>query len=265
MLGFIGGTGFYRLVGQGWQSRQVTTRWGDVMVQVGRHEGQELVFLPRHGAGHQTPPQGINYRANIAALQALGVTAVVASNAVGTLSPDIPPGSLCLLTDFIDATWGRAGTFFEQDVVHLDSTTPYCPRLRASLTACAAAQRIALLPCATYVCTNGPRFETPAEIRMYRAWGADLVGMTNVPEVVLAREAELCYATVAIATNNAAGLAGYALTHTEVEEIMATRVPDLATLCLAWAAGGPTADCACRHALDESRRRRQDAAFGIPR
>ncbi len=148
--------------------------------------------------------------------------------------------------------------------VHLDYTTPYCPSLRAALSAAARHLQIELADRAVYLCTNGPRFETPAEIRMYRQWGADLVGMTNVPEVVLAREAELCYAAVAIATNDAAGVTGHTLTHGEVEEMMSARIGDLRRLLATLMETFVDHDCGCRHALDEYRERTGQAGLGIP-
>ncbi|NUQ01897.1 MAG: S-methyl-5'-thioinosine phosphorylase [Armatimonadetes bacterium] len=253
-IAFIGGTGLYRLGGET-RPRTVATPYGEARVQVGRLADQGVIFLPRHGPAHDVPPHAINYRANLAALKQLGVTMVVASSAVGTLSPRVRPGQLALLTDFIDQTSGRERTFFSDRVVHLDYTEPYCPSLRGALLAAADRCGLELVEGATYVCTNGPRFETPAEIRMYAALGADVVGMTNLPEAVLAREAELCYAAVAIGTNAAAGLSQERLTHGEVEEMMAARLADLCRLLAEFAAAPPTTDCSCRHALDEYRRR----------
>lgn len=260
----IGGTGLYRLPQLDLQPRRVETVHGPVELMVGERWGRQVVFLARHGGQHETPPHQINYRANIAALKKLGVTAVVATAAVGTLTPRIPPGRLALLTDFIDLVSGRAATFFDHDVIHLDYTRPYCPRLRATLAAAAAELGLELEREATYLCTKGPRFETGAEIRAYRLWGADVVGMTNVPEVVLAREAELCYAAVALATNDAAGVSGHQLTHGEVDAMFTARLADLARLLDRFLADWTDSDCACRHALDEYRARRNDPALAIP-
>ena len=257
----IGGTGLYDLGGE-LVRQEVTTPYGTAVVYEGEFAGRPIVFLARHGVAHDTPPHRVPYRANLAALKQLGVTHCIASSAVGTLSAEIPPGTLALLTDFIDQTEGRARTFFDQ-VLHLDYTTPYCPRLRAALSAEASTLGITLAERATYLCTNGPRFETPAEIRMYRQWGADLVGMTNVPEVVLAREAEICYAAVAIATNDAAGVTGHTLTHGEVEEMMTARLDDLRRLLAAVLGSFEDVDCPCRHALDEYRGRMGQDALGI--
>lgn len=250
-IALIGGTGLCRLPGVDLTREEVVTRWGSVELRRGTWHGREVIFLPRHGASHALPPHRINYRANIAALKAAGASLVLASSAVGTLSPDIPPGSMALLTDFLDLTSGREHTFFDETVAHLDSTVPYCPTLRAMLGSAAADLGIALRDEAVYACTNGPRFETPAEIRAYRAMGADLVGMTSVPEVTLAREAELCYAGVAIATNWAAGIAGQPLTHGEVGEMMAQRLEELQHLLGRVVAASQPLDCPCRHALDE--------------
>lgn len=262
-LAIVGGTGLARLAAADLELVEVATPYGAVRLRQGVWHGREVLFLARHGERHDCPPHAVNYRANLAALKRAGATLVVASAAVGTLSERIPPGSLALVDDFIDQTSGRASTFFERDVVHLDSSVPYCADLRAALSRAAEATDVALVPSATYLCTNGPRFESPAEIRAYARWGAELVGMTSLPEVTLARELELCYATVAIATNWAAGLSATALTHTEVEDMMSARLADLARLLAALAAGELPGDCGCRHALDEYRQRTGRTAFAV--
>jgi 5'-methylthioadenosine phosphorylase len=262
-IAFIGGTGLYRLPGLELECYEVTTRWGTVALRRGAWHGQEVLFLARHGEDHGVPPHAIDYRANLAALKAAGAHAVVATSAVGSLTPHLPPGTLALLTDFIDQTSGRARTFFDTEVVHLDSSVPYCPGLRAALTAAAQACWVELHPGAVYLCTNGPRFETPAEIHTYARWGAELVGMTNVPEVVLARELELCYAAVAVVTNFAAGMAGKPLTHGEVETMMADRLADLGRLLETLTTQEIPTGCACGHALAEYRARRGEAEFGV--
>jgi 5'-methylthioadenosine phosphorylase len=262
-IAFIGGTGLYRLDGLDLEPLDVDTRWGQVRLRRGEIGDQQVLFLARHGETHGTPPHAVNHRANIAALKQAGAEVVVASSAVGTLTGRVPPGSLALLTDFIDLTEGRPRTFFETEVIHLDYTQPYCATVRSALTAAAETAKVDLAERATYICTNGPRFETPAEIRAYSQWGAELVGMTNVPEVVLAREAELCYAAVAIATNYAAGISSQPLTHSEVEEMMAARLLDLGRLLLAFAEAHQPRECACSHALDEYRRRLGRDDFGV--
>ncbi|HZK25490.1 MAG TPA: S-methyl-5'-thioadenosine phosphorylase [Oscillospiraceae bacterium] len=227
-LAIIGGTGVYdpKLLGAV-ERLEVTTRYGTALLTQGIYQGEKVVFLARHGIEHGTPPHKINYRANMAALVKLGVTRVIATAAVGTLNETMPPGSMVLLEQFLDFTKGREATFFdggEAGVVHLDFTQPYCPQINQSLQQAAQAAGLELLQGGVYVCTEGPRFETPAEIKMFKLLGGDLVGMTNVPEVVLAREAGLCYNTVALCTNFAAGLAPQELTHQEVLDVMAENV-----------------------------------------
>ena len=236
-VAIIGGTGLYdRALLDGAEPTTVGTPYGIVSLFVGSHAGRGVVFLPRHGAGHSVPPHRVNYRANIWALRQLGVRRVLATAACGTMAKAVPPGSLTLCDQFIDFTKSRAATFFDGEdgrVHHADMTEPYCPGLRARLLGAAARQDLALGPKATYVCTEGPRFETPAEIAAFARLGGHLVGMTGVPEVVLAREAGLCYAGVAIATNWAAGLAGQPLSHAEVVAAMAEAVVAVRRLLLA--------------------------------
>lgn len=233
-LAIIGGTGVYdpRILAN---IREVNlqTPYGDVTLRVGEYGGEDVAFLPRHGAKHSVPPHLINYRANIWALRMLGVQRVVATTAVGSLNPKMKPGDFVLTDQFIDFTKGRAATFFaggDQGVVHTDFTEPYCPEIRSTLAKAAASIGITAHNGGCYVCTEGPRFETPAEIRMYAKLGGDLVGMTNVPEVVLAREAGLCYATISMVTNFAAGISPTALTHEEVLEVMAENGENLRKL-----------------------------------
>jgi 5'-methylthioadenosine phosphorylase len=213
----------------------VATPYGTTLVYLGRHAGRRVALLPRHGPGHSVPPHRVNYRANIWALRQLGARACLATAACGSLTEAIPPGSLCLPDQFLDFTRGRPSTFYDGEdgrVRHVDMTEPYCPELRAALAAQAQEMGLRLAGAGTYVCTEGPRFETPAEIRAYARLGGDLVGMTGVPEVVLAREIGLCYATVAIATNYAAGLAGRPLSHDEVVAAMGTALADVRRLLL---------------------------------
>jgi len=249
-IAVIGGTGLYRpgLI-EGPEEVTLGTPYGTVQVFVGQRGGRGVAFLPRHGTGHSLPPHRINYRGNIWALRQLGVRRVLATAACGSLHAEIPPGSLALCDQFLDFTRGRPGTFFDGAdgrVRHADMTEPYCPQLRAALAAAAGRLTLPLRQTATYVCTEGPRFETPAEIRAYARLGGELVGMTGVPEVVLAREAGLCYAAVAIATNFAAGLAGRALSHEEVVAAMAAATQDVQRLLLEAVDGlgaGPCAAC----------------------
>jgi 5'-methylthioadenosine phosphorylase len=233
-LAIIGGTGVYdpRILAD-IREESVSTPYGDVNLRVGTYEGEEVAFLPRHGAKHSVPPHLINYRANIWALKMIGVERVIATTAVGSLNKAMKPGDFVLIDQFLDFTKYRAATFFEggeMGVVHTDFTEPYCPECRAVLSRAAKSIGITAHEGGCYVCTEGPRFETPAEIRMFATFGGDLVGMTNVPEVVLAREAGLCYATVSMVTNFAAGISPQALTHEEVLEVMAENAENLKRL-----------------------------------
>ncbi|MGE5554283.1 MAG: S-methyl-5'-thioadenosine phosphorylase [Betaproteobacteria bacterium] len=233
-IAVIGGTGVYdpALLADV-REEEVVTPYGTAILTAGRYGNKEVAFLPRHGAGHTVPPHLINYRANIWALKMLGVRFVLATSAVGSLNREMAPGELVALDQFIDFTKSRAATFFEggpAGVVHVDYTDPYCPELRKIMLQAAETEGLKVHPHGCYVCTEGPRYETPAEIRAFRTLGGDLVGMTSVPEVVLAREAEMCYAGVALVTNWAAGLAGTKLTHQEVVALMEANLARLRKL-----------------------------------
>ncbi|MGI6037953.1 MAG: S-methyl-5'-thioadenosine phosphorylase [Limnochordia bacterium] len=224
MLAIIGGTGVYdpAFLTES-QERTVKTPYGDVPVLVGQGPRGPVAFLARHGRQHGIPPHKINYRANIWALKELGVQGIIATAAVGSLRRDLPPRTFVLLDQFIDFTKSRCTTFYDGaggKVVHTDFTEPYCPRLRQYLQGAAKEVGIELRPTGCYVTTEGPRFETPAEVAMFGRLGGDVVGMTGVPEVVLAREVGICYATVAMVTNYGAGLSQQPLTHEEVDETM---------------------------------------------
>jgi 5'-methylthioadenosine phosphorylase len=254
----IGGSGVYDpAILQDITDVTVDTTYGQVALKVGLYSGQTVAFISRHGPGHATPPHKVNYRANIWALKELGVERVFATAAVGSLQPSMNPGDLVVLDQFIDFTKSRPTTFFEggeAGVAHVDMTEPYCPQLRQVLVTAGRELGIPLHGQGTYVCTEGPRFETPAEIRFYGQIGGHLVGMTNVPEVVLAREAELCYAAVAMVTNYAAGISATPLTHREVVEVMAqnvSRIKDL--LKLAIERTPEERSCGCKEALKGAR------------
>ena len=226
--GIIGGTGVYDpdMLSNIYET-SVKTAFGNVDVKVGSYNGKDVVFICRHGFNHSVPPHLINYRANIAALKLLGVKRVITTSAVGTLNESMPPGSLILLDQFMDFTSGREATFFnggDEGVIHLDYTNPYCESLKGYIMRAADDIGMDVVNGGCYVCTQGPRFETAAEIRMMKMMGADVVGMTNVPEVVLAREAEMCYASIAMATNWAAGMSDQPLTHEEVVDFMSDNV-----------------------------------------
>jgi len=253
-IAIIGGTGIYdpELL-EGVTEEVVGTDYGTVSVTRGFYGGKEVAFLPRHGAGHAVPPHLVNYRANIMALKKIGVRSILATAATGSLNPQMKPGEFVFVDQFLDFTKGRKQTFFEggpPGVVHIDLTEPYCPELRETLVRAAQALHLPAHNGGTYVCTEGPRFETPAEIKMFRHLGGDLVGMTGVPEVALAREAEICYATVAMVTNFAAGIAGYRLSHQEVVEMMKVqgeKIRRLLMQAVEWIAEERA--CICHHAV----------------
>jgi 5'-methylthioadenosine phosphorylase len=223
-LAIIGGTGLEKVAGEldERQEDKVKTPYGEVALTRGRFDGGEIVFLARHGLKHDVPPHLINYRANIRALKDTGVTHIMAAATVGSLKNEISPGDFILLDQFIDFTKTRLSTYSEKDVPlrHTDMTEPYDGALRRLLLTSATEKGVELHRNGTYVCTEGPRFETPAEINMFRSLGGDVVGMTGVPEVVLANELEIPYAALAVATNYAAGLAGHNLTYEECADGM---------------------------------------------
>ncbi|MCP5025556.1 MAG: S-methyl-5'-thioinosine phosphorylase [Actinomycetia bacterium] len=231
MLAFITGSGFYELPDLTDQEpRAVSTPWGDVNLTIGRYAGRQVAFIPRHGSDHSVPPHRIEYRANIGALADIGATAILAVNVVGGIVEELPPGALVCVDQFLDFTTGRAGTFFDESVRHTDMTEPYDADLRRLLLAAAGELGISLAPTATYVCTNGPRFETRAEIDFYRRIGGHVVGMTGYPEVALAREVDIPYAAVAVVSNAAAGMTGDTLTIEEIWDVLADVRPDLMRL-----------------------------------
>jgi len=229
-IAVIGGTGFGQALISG-AGETIPTPYGDAsLTRADLGDGRELLFLARHGAGHVLPPHRINHRANVHALREAGADAVFATAAVGSLRAGIAPGDCVVLDDFLDFTKGDVPTFFDQpgSVRHVDFSHPYDPTLRETLLA-TAPPGLPVHPAGTYLCVSGPRYETPAEVRLFAIWGADVVGMTGAPEAILCREAGLRYAGVALATNYGTGLiAGATLSHAEVEEQMALRRSALA-------------------------------------
>ena len=209
MIGLITGSGFGDLAALTDQVPEtVETDYGTVTVTRARWEGDhEVIFIPRHGSDHSIAPHLINYRANIAALHAVGVRAVIATAVSGAISPDYAMGDLVLVSDFLNFTHGRHDTFFDTvgSVRHTEMTTAYDPDLRALVKRSAESVGQPIVDGAVYSTFNGPRFESPAEIQMAERAGADLVGMTGYPEVVLARELGLAYCSIAIVSNLAAG------------------------------------------------------------
>ncbi|MCR4442357.1 MAG: S-methyl-5'-thioadenosine phosphorylase [Peptococcaceae bacterium] len=221
-LAVIGGTGVYRAdMLEKTMEIEVETSYGRVNLLKGSLKGREIAFLARHGKGHTVPPHLIDYRANICALKNLGVKRIIATAAVGSLNENMKPLDFVIVDQFLDFTKGRKFTFYEggeKGVLHVDMTEPYCREAGSFIYDQAKALDLPVHLGGCYVATEGPRFETPAEIRMFKLLGGDVVGMTGVPEVVLAREAGMCYAAIAMVTNFAAGISPAALSHGEVVE-----------------------------------------------
>ena len=213
-LAIIGGTGLSQLDGMTEIRHQVvSTPYGEPSgpITIGRMGGQEILFLPRHGYNHRIAPHEINYRANIWALREMQVTKILAVSAVGGISATMTPGSLCVPDQIIDYTWGRPSTFFEGDlesVTHVDFSYPYDEQLRNAFLQAGVALSIPMIDGGTYGATQGPRFETAAEIRRLEQDGCHVVGMTGMPEAVLARESDIRYASLNVVGNWAAGRSG---------------------------------------------------------
>jgi 5'-methylthioadenosine phosphorylase len=205
MLAMIGGSGVYSIDGL------TRTRWLKVdspfgapsdELLMGELDGQPLVFLPRHGRGHQIPPSKINFRANIDALKRVGVTQIISVSAVGSLKEELAPGMFVIVDQFIDRTFAREKSFFGTGLVaHVSMARPVCARLGDAIEAAAKARGVRHVRGGTYLAMEGPQFSSKAESELYRAWHCDVIGMTNMPEAKLAREAELCYATIAMVTD----------------------------------------------------------------
>jgi 5'-methylthioadenosine phosphorylase len=205
VLGIIGGSGIYDLPGlTNAREEKVATPWGEPSAPMitGEIAGLPIVFLPRHDKGHRLSPSDINYRANIDALKRKGVTDLISLSACGSFKQELPPGTFVLVDQFVDRTHKRESSFFGKGLVaHVSMAHPVSPRLRIHLAAAAAAEAIDVVRDGTYVCIEGPQFSTLAESLTYKGMGYSVIGMTNMPEAKLAREAELCYATVAMVTD----------------------------------------------------------------
>ena len=211
MIGIIGGSGLTQLSNLEITRREVVrTPFGEPSgaLTFGSLKGHEVVFIARHGYGHTLPPHAVNYRANIWAMHAQGVSGLVSVASVGGIRQDFVPGALAVPHQLVDYTYSRMHTFFdtsEQPVTHIDFTQPYCGELREALIKAAGEKRIAIIADGVYAATQGPRLETAAEINRLERDGADMVGMTGMPEAALAREMGLCYASIAVVANWAAG------------------------------------------------------------
>jgi len=205
VLGVIGGSGIYDLPGlENVREERVASPWGEPSgaVRIGDIAGLPVAFLPRHDKGHRLSPSDINYRANIDVLKRVGVTDLVSLSACGSFKEELPPGTFVLIDQFVDRTYKRESSFFGKGLVaHVSMAHPVSPRLRIHLASAAMAEGIQVVRDGTYVCMEGPQFSTLAESLTYKQLGYSVIGMTNMPEAKLAREAEICYATVAMVTD----------------------------------------------------------------
>ena len=257
-LGVIGGSGLYELPGlEAVERVRVTTPFGDPSDEfvVGRLGNTRLVFLPRHGRGHRLLPTEVNFRANIYGMKTLGAEWIVAVSAVGSLREEIAPGHVVVPDQFIDRTRHRPDTFFGRGIVaHVGFADPVCPRLARVVAEAAQAERAAVHVGRVYVCMEGPQFSTRAESHLYRSWGGDVIGMTNLQEAKLAREAEICFVTLALATDYDCWNAAHA--DVEIEDVLRvlSQNVDLARRTVVRVAAGlPTrTGCPCPNALQHA-------------
>lgn len=235
-LAIIGGTGLTSINDLELTRREMMiTPFGEPSGPLvhGELYGHEVMFLPRHGSGHTIPPHKVNYRANIWALKEAGAKCVIAVNAVGAIQSAMQPASLVIPDQIIDYTWSRTNTFFEEGlskVVHIDFTEPYCQDMRQKLIAAAREIKLSLFSSAIYAAMQGPRLETAAEINKLERDGCDVVGMTGMPETALARELELCYASIAVVANMAAGRGDGEITMSEIERHLSSGMENVKKL-----------------------------------
>ncbi|QGN59073.1 S-methyl-5'-thioadenosine phosphorylase [Nostocoides sp. HKS02] len=259
-LGLIGGSGFYEFFDSA-DRVKVSTPFGDPSddLVVGEVDGRRVAFIARHGQGHRFPPHRVNYRANLWALRSVGVRQVLSPCAVGSLRPELGPGTLVLPDQMVDRTWGRAHTVYaaEGPVVHVGFADPFCPRGRSVAIEAARAAGASVAADGTLVVINGPRFSSRAESLWHQQAGWSIVGMTAMPEAAIARELAMCFTTIALVTDHDAGVGGAeAVTHDEVLAVFAQNIDALKSVLRSALGSMPpsepdaTATCACRRALD---------------
>jgi len=236
MIGIIGGTGLTTLSGLAIQdTRWIDTQYGEpsAAISIGDYHGFNLAFLARHGDPHQIPPHLINYRANIMALKQVGVSHIIAVNAVGGIHPSLGPAEIAIPDQIIDYTHGRIHTYYDdssKNLEHVDFSFPYSRTIRKCLLDAAESESLSVLNTAVYGATQGPRLETAAEIRKYRQDGCDMVGMTGMPEAALARELSMEYACLALSVNWAAGITPEIITMAEIEAAIDTGMSKVRTI-----------------------------------
>ena len=259
-IGVFGGSGFYQWLGAG-ESVAIETPFGSpsAPLAIATVAGKRIAFLPRHGVGHKIPPHAVNYRANLWAMRELGVRRIIAPSAVGSLRAGLRPGELVICDQFVDRTRARVDTFYSgPEVVHVSAAEPYCPELRRLAARAAAEQGILAHESGTIVVVEGPRFSTRAESRWFGEMGWDVVGMTQYPEVVLARELEICYLGLALVTDYDVGVEGLPevkpVEAREVVRVLEANIGRVRRLLAELIPAIPEiAGCECQRALDAAR------------
>ncbi len=258
LFGVISGSGLYDIPGlEIIDSVKISTPYGKTSddYRIGSLSGKEIAFLPRHGSVHHIQPHKINYKANIWGFRDLGIKRIISIGASGGISSEMKPGVIAVPDQLIDKTVGRQSTFYDEDeVVHVDFTEPFCSDLRKYIFAAADKSGVAVTKEGTYICTEGPRLETAAEIKAFSISGADMVGMTVMPEAVLSRELEICFACISVITNYAAGITGKKLTTTEVIEMMQASTEKLKSILKSFfALDFSSPACSCGQALEDAK------------
>ncbi len=257
-IGIIGGSGLYHMPGlTNVREEQVSTPFGDPSdwLTFGDLHGRKVAFLARHGKGHCLLPTDINYRANIYAMKQVGVSAILSISAVGSLKEQHKPGTFVIPDQFIDRTYARRSTFFGPDIAaHVSMAEPVCREIDATLLAACQSNDVTVSKGGTYVCMEGPQFSTRAESNLYRSWGADIVGMTNLQEAKLAREAEICYGTLAMVTDYDCWHPGHDSVTTEqiVDVLSQNNATALKVMDAAVAALPAKRNCHCQSALKDA-------------
>ncbi len=257
-IGIIGGSGLYHMPGfTNVREEQISTPFGEPSdwLTLGDLAGRKVAFLARHGRGHGILPSDINFRANIYAMKQMGVTAILSISAVGSLKEEHKPGTFVVPDQFIDRTYARRSTFFGPDIVaHVSMADPVCPEVGDAMMAACAAKDVQASRGGTYVCMEGPQFSTRAESNLYRSWGADVIGMTNLQEAKLAREAEICYGTLAMVTDYDCWHPGHDSVTTDqiVEVLNQNNAAALKVLDAAVAALPLKRKCRCQSALKDA-------------
>jgi 5'-methylthioadenosine phosphorylase len=258
LIGLIGGSGLYEIEELVvYDEKTLTTPFGapSSSYKIGRIRDAEIAFLARHGTSHNIPPHMVNYRANIWGFKTLRVERIISVNAVGGINKMLKPRDIVIPDQIQDFTFGsRASTFYDGDeVVHVDFTNPYCPEIRDCMTTASKTTGIQIVPKGAYICVNGPRLETAKEIDFFSSIGADIVGMTAMPEAILARELQICMASLSVVTNYAAGISTAKLTTTEVVAVMKGSMEKIRLIIKEAVKLIPTVrNCLCKEALKDA-------------